>query len=58
MLHQLKAQQFLTTPNIKAQQFYTSFLGLISPLSQYSISEVEFLLLNQYFSIHLGLENC
>ena len=27
---------------IKAQQFYTSFLVLISPLSQSSISEVEF----------------
>ena len=27
---------------IKAQQFYTIFLVLISPLSQSSISEVEF----------------
>ena len=35
---------------IKAQQFYTNFLVLISPLSQSSISEVEFLLLNQDFS--------
>ena len=35
---------------IKAQQFYTNFLVLISPFSQSSISEVEFLLLNQDFS--------
>ena len=35
---------------IKAQQFYTYFLVLISPLSQSSISEREFEHLNQDFS--------
>ena len=35
---------------IQAQQFYTHFLVLISPLSQSSISEVEFQLLNEYIS--------
>ena len=35
---------------IKAQQFYTNFLVLISPLSQSSISEVEFMHLNRDFS--------
>ena len=36
---------------IKAQQFYTNFLVLVSPLSQSSISEVDFLHLNQDFSL-------
>ena len=36
----LKLQHMLH--QIKAQQFYTNFLVLISPLSQSSISEVEF----------------
>ena len=35
---------------VKAQQFYTNFLVLISPFSQSSISEVEFKHLNLYFS--------
>ena len=39
---------------IKAQQFYTNFQVLISPLSQSSISEVEFEHLNQYFSLTLS----
>ena len=37
------------------QQFYAYFLALISPLSQSSISEVEFKHLNQDFHKLLGL---
>ena len=36
---------------IKAQQFYTNFLVLISPFSQSSLSEVEIKHLNQDISL-------
>ena len=37
-----------------AQQFYTNFPILLSPLSQSSISEVEFQHLDQYFSLPIS----
>ena len=39
---------------IKAQQFYTNFPVLMSPLSQSNISEVEFQHLDQYYSLALS----
>ena len=42
---------------MKAQHFYTTFLVLISPLSQSSIFGVEFKHLNQDFPKILVLEN-
>ena len=38
---------------IKAHQFYTNFLVLISPFSRLGISEVEFKHLDQYFSLEV-----